>query len=227
MIYIDVLIAEGVIKFACDHTDRPADATRHGELVCQLIAWRQIMAKLNLVGQDPERYDGAGYGNLSARIGPRGVGRGRRSFLITGTQTSGLAAIGLESFCLVERYRAADNWVESSGPIMPSSESMTHGAIYDLSPAIRFVFHAHAPVIWRRAAQLRLPASDPAVDYGTPEMAAEVSRLYRSTALAETRCLAMGGHEDGVISFGRTAGEAGEAMMRVLARAFEGVCLGR
>lgn len=227
MIYIVVVIAEGVIKFACDHSDRPADVARHGELACTLIAWRQIMAKLNLVGQDPARYDGAGYGNLSARVGPRGVGRGRRSFLITGTQTSALPEIGLESLCLVERYHAAGNRVESSGPIRPSSESMTHGAIYDLSPAIRFVFHAHAPVIWRRANQLRLPVTDPAVEYGTPAMAAEVSRLYRSTALAETRCFAMGGHEDGVVSFGRTAAEAGEAMMRVLAGAFEGVCLRR
>jgi ribulose-5-phosphate 4-epimerase/fuculose-1-phosphate aldolase len=185
------------------------------------------MARLNLVGQDPERYDGAGYGNLSARIGPRGVGRGRRSFLITGTQTSGLAAIGLESFCLVLRYYPEDNRVESAGPIEPSSESMTHGAIYDLSPSIRYVFHAHAPVIWRRAAQLRLPTTDPRVEYGTPAMAAEVGRLQRSTALSELRCLAMGGHEDGVITFGRSAEEAGQAMMRVLARAFEAICARR
>lgn len=218
------MIAEGVIKFSCDHRDREADVASHGALACTLIAWRQIMAKLNLVGQDPERYDGAGYGNLSGRIGPRGVGRGRRSFLITGSQTSGLVEIGLESFSLVERYRPGDNRVASAGPIEPSSESMTHGAIYDLSPAIRFVFHAHAPVIWRRARQLRLPVTDPAIEYGTPEMATEVRRLYRESGLPETRCLAMGGHADGVITFGRTAAGAGEAMMRALARAFEGVC---
>lgn len=219
------MIAEGVIKFAADHTDGEL-APAHRDLACTLIAWREIMARLNLVGQDPARYDGAGYGNLSARVGPRGVGRGRRAFLITGTQTSGLGAIGLESFCLVSRYRPEANWVASSGPIRPSSESMTHGAIYDLSPTIRFVFHAHAPVIWRRAGPLRLPTSDPSIEYGTPAMAAEVGRLHRSTALAELRCLAMGGHEDGVISFGRTAEEAGEAMMRILARAFEAVCRG-
>ena len=226
MIYTSPLIAEGVIKFAAEHSERPAEAA-HSALACTLIAWREIMARLNLVGQDPARYDGAGYGNLSARIGPRGVGRGRRSFLITGTQTSGLAAIGLESFCLVKQYRPADNWVESSGPIQPSSESMTHGAIYDLSPSIRFVFHAHAPVIWRRAGQLRLPTTEPSIEYGTPAMAAEVGRLHRTTALSELRCLSMGGHEDGVISYGRTAEEAGQAMMRVLARAFEAVCARR
>jgi len=215
---------EGVIKFAAAHTVSSPDA-KHAALACQLIAWREIMARLNLVGQDPERYDGAGYGNLSARVGPRGVGRGRRSFLITGTQTSGLAAIGLESLCLVSRYWPGDNRVESAGPCEPSSESLTHAAIYDLSPALRFVFHAHAPVIWRRAESLRLPTTDPAVEYGTPEMAAEVGRLYRSTALPELRCLAMGGHADGVITFGRTANEAGRAMMSALAQAYESVCL--
>lgn len=216
---------EGVIRFTCDHREEPLEGRRYGELACSLIAWRHILFHLGLVGQDPARYDGAGYGNMSARVGPRGVGRGRRSFLITGTQTSGRAEIGLGSFCVVERYRPADNWVESHGPIKPSSESMTHGAIYDLAPSIRFVFHAHAPVIWRRAPGLRLPVTDPDVPYGTPEMAAEVGRLWRSTALPEIRCLSMGGHEDGVIAFGRTAEEAGQAMMAALARAYEGVCL--
>lgn len=221
----DATPLEGVIQFRCDHVERPLEERRHRQLACSLIAWRHILAHLGLVGQDPARYDGAGYGNLSARVGPRGVGRGRRRFLITGTQTSGRASIGLESFCVVERYRPAENWVESAGPIAPSSESMTHGAIYDLAPTIRFVFHAHAPVIWRRAAAMRLPTTDPRVPYGTPEMAVEVGRLWRSSPLPELRCLAMGGHEDGIIAFGRTAEEAGQAMMSALSRAYEGVCL--
>jgi ribulose-5-phosphate 4-epimerase/fuculose-1-phosphate aldolase len=218
---------EGVIKFVARHRRVALDAARHGALVCKLIAWREVLAKLQLVGRDPARYGGAGYGNVSARVGAPGSPRGARPMIITGTQTGGLAHIDFEHMCLVERYDYVEGWVESSGLIEPSSETMTHGAIYDLSPAIRFVFHAHAPVIWRRARALRIPLTDPRVAYGTPEMAREAQRLYQGGALAAAPILAMGGHEDGIIVFGQSAEEAGQALVTFLARAYEQVCVTR
>ena len=50
-------------------------------------------------------------------------------------------------------------------------------------------------------------------------MAREVSALYRSSTLHEKRVLVMLGHEDGVVSFGRTASEAGEVLVNTLAEA--------
>jgi ribulose-5-phosphate 4-epimerase/fuculose-1-phosphate aldolase len=144
--------------------------------------------------------------------------------LITGTQTGGLERLGLCDLCLVERYDYANNRVVSRGERKPSSETMTHGAIYDLSPAIRFVFHAHSPVIWQRAAALRIPTTDPRVPYGTPAMAMEAQRLYFGTTLEAKRILAMGGHEDGIIVFGQSAAQAGEVLVTHLARAFELAC---
>lgn len=215
---------EGVIKFSAEHRRERLAPRRYGTLCCALIAWREILAKTQLVGQDPRLYGGAGYGNVSGRVGPPGNALGARSMLITGTQTGGLAQLGLDHFCVVERYDYRRNWVRSAGLVEPSSETMTHGAIYDLSPHIRFVFHGHGAVIWRRARALRIPTTDPAVPYGTPAMAAEVQRLYRTSALPETRILAMGGHEDGIIVFGRTAAEAGQVLIAYLARAYEHVC---
>jgi ribulose-5-phosphate 4-epimerase/fuculose-1-phosphate aldolase len=215
---------EGVVKFTAEHTHSALPARRYGGLVCQLVAWREIMSKTQLVGQDPRLYGGAGYGNVSGRVGPPGAGLGRRAMLITGTQTGGLERVGLGHFCLVERYDYHRNTVESRGSVEPSSETMTHGAIYDLSPHIRFVFHGHGPVIWRQARALRIPTSDEAVAYGTPAMAEEVHRLYRSSSLAQTGIMAMGGHEDGIIVFGRTAEEAGRVLITYLARAYERVC---
>lgn len=215
---------EGVIKFTAEHSREPLSGRRHGALCCELVAWREIMAKTQLVGQDTRLYGGAGYGNVSGRVGPPSSGMGARAMLITGTQTSGLARVTLDDFCLVERYDYRRNRVRSRGLVEPSSETMTHGAIYDLSPQIRFVFHGHGAIIWRQARDLRIPVSDPAVAYGTPEMAAEVQRLYRSTALPETRILAMGGHEDGIIVFGHTADEAGQVLVTYLARAYQRVC---
>lgn len=218
------LFDEGVIKFRAEHESAALPAYRYGELACKLVAWREIMAKTQLVGQDPARYGGAGFGNVSARVGAPTFARGKRGFLITGTQTGGKASIGLGDFCVVDAYDYRANRVRSSGPVLPSSEAMTHGAIYDLTPHIRVVLHAHSPVIWERAQAMRLPTTDPNVAYGTPEMAVEVQRLYRSTALPELRVLAMGGHEDGIIAFGHTCADAGHALISQLARAYELVC---
>lgn len=215
---------EGVIKFSAEHTREALSARRYGELCCALVAWREIMINTQLVGQDANLYGGAGYGNVSGRVGPPSSSRGARAMLITGTQTGGENRVGLDHFCLVERYDYRKNRVVSRGLIDPSSESMTHGAIYDLSPHIRFVFHGHGAIIWRQARALGIPVSDESVAYGTPEMAEEVHRLYRSSSLAEIGIMAMGGHEDGIIVFGRDAEEAGRILIVYLARAYQRVC---
>jgi hypothetical protein len=215
---------EGVIHFELEHEECSLESRRYGDLACKLVAWREMMALTGLVGQDETRYEGAGYGNVSARLGPPNLGLGRRSFLITGTQTSGKRSIGLDDFSVVERYDYVRNWVLSRGRVRPSSESMTHAAAYDLSPRIRCVLHAHSPVLWRRARDLRLPMTDPAVPYGTPEMGKEVQRLYRETVLPERRIAAMGGHEDGIVVFGRSPEEAGSTLLNWLARAYEAAC---
>lgn len=212
---------EGVIKFSHSHEERELRAGPHAELAKRLASWRQVMARTELVGQVEHRYGGAGFGNLSGRLNPPSLPQGRRRFLITGTQTGGVRILDCRDFCVVESYSLRSNRVQSWGPILPSSEAMTHAAIYDLSPHIRFVFHGHSPTIWRRRRRLRLPTTNEAIAYGTAEMAYEVQRLYRSSALSERRVLAMGGHEDGIIAFGHTAKEAGLALVAELAHAFE------
>lgn len=215
---------EGVIKFRSEHRSCSLDPRRYEDLACRLIAWRQILAGTGLIGQNPALYGGFGYGNISGRVGPPGAGRGRRSFLITGTQTSGKPCISLADFCVVDRFDDRANRAESFGPAQPSSESLTHGALYDLGPHIRFVFHGHSPTLWRQGPRLNLPASSPSVPYGTPEMAQEVRRLFRCSTLGDSQVLIMGGHEDGVIVFGRTAQEAGQILLGHLARSLEIEC---
>jgi ribulose-5-phosphate 4-epimerase/fuculose-1-phosphate aldolase len=216
--------SEGYIKFDVEHRDCELPPRRFGELAGKLIAWREIMALTGLIGQEPSLYEGAGYGNLSARVGPPSDALGRRSFLITGTQTSGKPPIDLENFAVVERYDYRNNRVESYGPTRPSSEAMTHGAAYDLGPHIRAVLHAHSPVLWKCARKLNIPITDPSAPYGTPMMAEEVRRLYQSSVLPERQILAMGGHEDGMIAFGRSPEEAGQTLVTWLARAYELEC---
>jgi ribulose-5-phosphate 4-epimerase/fuculose-1-phosphate aldolase len=196
----------------------PPHPQREG--VIRFDARHSAMAHLRLLGRDAARYEGLGYGNVSARVGPFGdVARGRRRFLVTGTQTAGLAHATLREFCLVESWDVGRNQVTSSGLVQPSSESLTHAALYDASPAIRAVLHAHAPDLWRQARALGIPVTDAAAANGTPAMALEVARLFREGTLASTRIAAMGGHEDGVIALGASAEEAGGVLVRQVARA--------
>jgi L-ribulose-5-phosphate 4-epimerase len=114
----------------------------------------------------------------------------------------------------------AENRLVAHGPVQPSSESLTHGAIYVLDSRILWVVHAHSPEIWRNAAALGLPMTG-AVPYGTPAMAEEVQRLFHASDLPEKRIFGMAGHEDGIVTFGRTAEEAGGVMLAYLARALQ------
>lgn len=211
---------EGVIKFDLHHRCERLDPGRYGALAAELAGWRRVMFHLGVLGQDPARYGGAGFGNVSARVGPPSSGLGRRAMLVSCTQTGGFLDAGLDELCVVDRYDVEKNRVDSHGACEPSSEAMTHGAIYDLGLHIRAVLHGHAPELWRRAAEFGLPRTRPEVAYGTPDMAREMRRLYASGRLPEQQLLVMTGHEDGVVAFGRSLDEAGAILVRALARAF-------
>lgn len=211
---------EGVIKYTLDHRPERLSEGEVGEQAASLAAWRRVLRSVGLLGQEPGRYEGAGYGNLSRRARSGFEPPGRRSFVITGSQTSGRPTLGLADVALVESYDYRANRVSSRGATTPSSEAMTHGALYDMESRIETVFHAHSPDIWRQARALALPTTDPEVAYGTPEMALEVRRLYRLGDLRDRRLMVMGGHEDGVLAFGRSPEDAGCVLIGWLARAY-------
>lgn len=207
---------EGVIRFDLRFTptaaiDPPERAVLEG--------WRIVLRRLGLVGRDPARYEGYGFGNLSHRLPPLDAPPGARPFLVSGTQTGGEARLGPEGFSRVVSWDAAAHRLDAEGPVRPSSEATTHAAVYDADPAVGAVFHVHAPEPWRRAPELGLPVTRDGVEYGTSAMAEEVRRLFRDAQLGEIGVFAMAGHEDGLVAFGRDAGEAGERIVACLARA--------
>jgi ribulose-5-phosphate 4-epimerase/fuculose-1-phosphate aldolase len=112
------------------------------------------------------------------------------------------------------------NRLVAEGPVAPSSEALTHGMVYALDEHIRVVMHVHSPDIWKHADELGIAATSRRATYGTPEMAAEVRQLLQ-TGAAHGHILVMGGHEDGVISFGETTDEAGRALCDWLLKAFK------
>lgn len=207
---------EGVIKFQLDFTAAPPVPVGG---IAEINEWRTQLYQHKLIGQDPARYGGYGYGNLSVRLAPFDAPPTQRRFLISGSQTGDIAVLGAEHYAVVSECHPAENRIVASGPIRPSSESLTHGAVYALDPAIRVVLHAHSPEIWCAAARLNIPITDENVPYGTPAMAAEVARLYATTDMAQRHIFSMGGHEDGIVSFGATAQIAMTVLLEALAAA--------
>jgi ribulose-5-phosphate 4-epimerase/fuculose-1-phosphate aldolase len=207
--------AEGVIKFTLGHTQ--SDPLPMTELR-QLEAWRKVCYLCGLIGQDPNRYAGYGYGNISRRLPGEGESP---AFIISGSQTGHLPDLTPDHYALVIACNPAENHVLSRGPVKPSSESLTHGAVYAAHRAVGGVIHAHAPEIWRRADALGIPLTGTAALCGTPEMAAEIARLIAETDVRQLGILAMGGHEDGLITFGGDLAEAGLTMVRYLAKSFQ------
>jgi len=205
---------EGVIKFNLCY--RAAEPVVLPELE-ELNGWRNRLWQLRLIGQDPRRYDGYGFGNVSMRCGQHDEVPGSRAFLISGTQTGALQELDDRHYTLVENYDAAANRVVAHGPVKPSSESLTHGILYDMDNRIQAVLHVHSPDIWQAAGTLGMPITDAAVAYGTPAMAAEVQRLFRETDVLRQHIFSMGGHEDGIVAFGQTVAEAGATLMAALA----------
>ena len=209
---------EGVIQFQMQFAQAPP--LPYGRLR-EIDAWRKILYLTRLIGQDPNRYDGFGYGNISQWLGPRDASGQRGWFVISGTQTGHLADLTEEHYATVLASHPERNLVVAEGPARPSSESMTHGAIYAADESVRSVIHVHSPHIWGSARTLGLLVTDESVAQGTPEMAEEVRRLFQETPVRERNIFVMGGHGDGVVSFGRNVAQAGMILIDYLARALQ------
>jgi L-ribulose-5-phosphate 4-epimerase len=203
---------EGVVKYQLEFSDGPAPEAYQ---VAELIAWRTLLYRLRLIGEDPARYEGVGFGNVSQRLGENAG----TAFVISGTQTGREERLTPRDFCRVSAFDSARNWLRAEGPVAPSSEALTHAALYASDAGIHCVLHGHSPEIWNTAAALGLPSTAREVPYGTPAMADEMLRLLRESELRSAGIFVMAGHEDGVIAFGPSVATAGAVLATTLARA--------
>jgi len=206
------MVSEGVIQFTFEL--QPGAAATEAE-AAELIHWRRQMFALDVIGCNMSRY-GACYGNMSVRTGAWAAGPGRREFLVSCTQTGAASEISATNVVRVLQYNHAKNRVLAQGPCAPSSETMTHGAIYDASLTIRAIVHGHDPVLWQWILKNEGPHTPVEVDYGTPEMAFHAKRVVttmESSNLLYPGVLAMAGHQDGVVAFGASVKEATERFL--------------
>jgi L-ribulose-5-phosphate 4-epimerase len=180
---------EGYIKFHCDWVQMPLEKT---DLVDELIRFRQELYQRKLIGV---LENGIGFGNISIRI------PGTDNFIITGSATGSYPTLTSDQISLVTRFDIQKNYIECCGNVKASSESLTHAAIYLSSFNVNAVVHTHQKELWNEY-KGELPTTDETAAYGTPEMAAEIVKILMKPDRKES-VIIMGGHEDGIITFGK------------------------
>ncbi len=182
------------IKFRCEH-EKTGKTPFAG--FDQLNAYRSKLRQRGLIGMDAS---GIGFGNLSVRENANG-------FRITGSGTGGLPELTPGDYTKVVAYDFARNWLRCEGPAIASSESLTHAAVYASESTAGAVIHCHNSTLW--AALLNhAPTTSKAAEYGTPELAFAVERLFKNSDVKAKKIFVMAGHEGGVVVFGKNLGEA-------------------
>ena len=194
---------EGVVKYSFQHVSAPIKVPPE---MAELLSWRKRLRTLDLIGADAH---GVGYGNISVRLyaSPR--------FLITASQSSGLIDVEPRHFAIISVIDLDRNSLRSTGETQPSSESLTHAALYQVDGAIRAVVHVHSTAIWH-AWRNKLPTTREDVPYGTPEMAYEMFHLHKRSVIVKQGVIVMGGHQDGVIAFGQSLAQAAGEILKLL-----------
>ena len=187
---------DGSVKFDC-HLTKEKIVIPPG-LFNPLNFWRSELWLKSLIGAYP---DGIGYGNISVRL-PQSD-----QFYISGTATGGIPELDQIHYPLVEKCSLQRNKVWCHGLISASAESMSHAAVYAADKEIGAVVHIHNRPLWEKYLNI-LPTTDIKVEYGTPEMGYEIVRIMSLETTRNKKVFVMGGHEEGIISFGKTIEEA-------------------
>lgn len=200
---------EGYIKFQARWTETPA--LQAGALT-ELDAWRRRLYGLALIGAYD---DGIGYGNISRRFG-----KGDQ-FIITGSATGNYPTLQPEHYARVTAVDIEANTLWCEGPVVASSESMSHAAVYRSCPWVGGVIHIHHLGMWEHLLH-RVPTTDAAATYGSPEMARSIVDLLRRTDLPEQKIFVMEGHREGIFTFGRDLEEAGQVLLAYFEQALKG-----
>lgn len=160
-------------------------------MLAELSRWRDEMYRRHLIGAYE---NGIGFGNISQRF------RGNQ-FIISGTATGHHTHLGPEHFTLVTDFSIEKNSVQCRGPILASSEAMSHAVIYRECPEVQGVIHVHDAALWERLLD-QVPTTAEGASYGSPEMAHSIVKLLKDSDLRQQKIFVMRSHPEGVFVFG-------------------------
>lgn len=190
---------EGYIKFDLQWDKKSVDFPEY--LLSELNDFRTRLFDLGLIGMYP---DEIGFGNVSIRFG------NNNQFIISGSATGQLRTLTKEHISHVTGFNIDKNTVFCEGQIAASSESMSHAALYKSNHNINAVVHIHHKKLWDNYLN-DLPTTPKNAEYGTTEMANEIKKL----AHVSEGVIIMGGHEEGIVSFGTNLGEATNRIIKL------------
>lgn len=196
---------EGVVKYSLEFTNKKLAFGKKYQL---LEECRERLYALGLIGAYE---DGLGYGNISMRVDDES-----EEFLITATQTGHLAKLSENEYSLVEKINYENFRTTACGKSKPSSECITHGAIYGLDKRINAVIHIHNKKLWNYMLENSSYLSTNDTPYGTPEMVQDVVELYKSIDALSNNIFVMKGHFEGIVSFGKDLIEAEKAVYKII-----------
>ena len=191
----------GSVKFTCQQV--AVEISRFAGFA-ELNKHRRKLLELGMMGVDAS---GIGFGNLSIRNGATS------RFYITGSATGGISELMPANYAKVVAYDFARNWLQCEGSAVASSESLTHAAVYESDPTVRAVIHCHNMKLWSALLD-KAPTTPKRVEYGTPEMAYAVRRLFDITDVKRRKIFAMAAHDGGLVTFGRDLQDAFRILMR-------------
>jgi len=191
---------EGYIKFKALWEKSPPLPHR---FLKELIIWRDSLYAKHLIGAYE---NGIGFGNISQRFGKSD------NFIISGSGTGNFETLKADHFSMVTSMDIDRNQLTCSGPVIASSESMSHGVMYTTAKNVHGVIHVHHKGLWMKLLD-KVPTTSKNAMYGTPEMAHEIIRLFTETDLADKKIVVMKGHEEGIFTFGESLDEAGNILL--------------
>ncbi len=192
---------EGYIKFNCQWLKEKSD---DGINISDINLWRNRLHEIGLIGVYE---NGIGFGNISSRLE-------NNHFLISGSATGSIPKPNKDHYTVVTDYNLEQNNLTCKGPIKASSESLSHAVIYECDPSVNAVIHVHSMKLWSELLHV-LPTTNASVAYGTPEMAMEIKRLFEECAVEKHSTIIMGGHEEGILVFGKSMDEAGDKILEL------------
>jgi len=160
---------------------------------------------LGLIGATNE---GIGYGNISTRLGCS------PGFVISGAATGAKRELGPEDFSEVLSFDTKTNRVSCMGKIRSSSESMSHGAIYNADIGVKSVIHVHHQGMWEYMLANAYPSTSERAAFGTPELAEEIKGLVVQRA-GTNGVFVLKGHQEGVIAYASRLEDARELLLSI------------
>ena len=200
-------VDEGVIKYLSQRRPGPI-APSPG--LAELNAARTALFDLGLIGAYS---DGVGYGNLSVRVEGD-------AFVITGSATGSQRTLEPAQYAHVEAFSVDGNWVRAVGATDASSESMTHGVIYQSNTQVQCVIHVHCRQVFDGFLQNEGALSTAAeIAYGTPAMARAVAQLVHAQPQLPV-LFAMRGHDEGLVAYGADVASVAALLVNELERSF-------